>query len=468
MTIEIRPGTVVMVRAPLNDEELDLYLQALWGVRLGRKQVCEHHCSPFTAFADSFFARSRMSVWKGSRAFAGKTFSLAHLALTEEVALGAEVAVLGGSGSQSEKCLRYMDSAWARPSAPRGLLVGEPAKRKHTLTNGGSVTALPASPKSARSPHGSRLRIDEADEMDLWVFDSAMGITMSQPGIPTQTTIASTKQYASGTMAVIEERMRDGQLPAARAYSWCWRESAAAGWLDPAEVEQKRMEMIDSMFAAEVEMVDIDPADLAIHPDALAALFNPTLGREDGIEVVYEGGPGDEIVLEDPVEGAFYATGADWAKNSDWCACATIRWDVRPARVVAFRRDGRRPYPLMVAAVDRRVSTYPPRAGFYPGCHDATGVGTAIEDYLEADLDPVTMVGQVRKQLFADYILAIEAGEIRWPMIRWAYNEHRHCTRDHLWGSKHPPDSVVAGALAWRATMRRRRGGTLNRALVWG
>jgi len=54
-------------------------------------------------------------------------------------------------------------------------------------------------------------------------------------------------------------------------------------------------------------------------------------------------------------------------------------------------------------------------------------------------------------KLFADYVVGIETGDLLAPRIVYAHGEHRYCTNADLYGAGHPPDSMVAGALAWRA-----------------
>ena len=53
--------------------------------------------------------------------------------------------------------------------------------------------------------------------------------------------------------------------------------------------------------------------------------------------------------------------------------------------------------------------------------------------------------------LFRNYIGAIERHEIVCPRIDAFYTEHKYCGADNLFGSEHPPDTVVAMALAYHA-----------------
>jgi len=155
---------------PETDEELRAFLRERFGVALPATRVCPHHTPPFRAFADAYFARSPIAVWKASRGFGGKTFMLALLALTEAATLGAEVTVLGGSGEQSKRVHEYM-SRWS--SGVESLLDDDPTARLTRLNNGGRILALMASSRSVRGPHPQRLRLDECMVGETPVLTSA-------------------------------------------------------------------------------------------------------------------------------------------------------------------------------------------------------------------------------------------------------------------------------------------------------
>jgi hypothetical protein len=119
----------------------------------------------------------------------------------------------------------------------------------------------------------------------------------------------------------------------------------------------------------------------------------------------------------------------------------------------------------------------------FPGAlaHDSTGMGGHI---LGQWLDPSTrnavqgririaadrtvpllnvkMVGQPRADLFGAYIRAVDRGDIICPRIEPYYTEHKFCAVDDLFGNGHPPDSVVAMALAYHAFRTVRAPGDLG------
>src|SRR5947209_8593214 len=156
MATAIHDSTLVPVpiftRWPQNDAELWAFVAAVWGVEIPRVRICALHKSPFEAFADSFFARSPVSVWKASRGFGGKSYLLATLGVTEQLVFGADVTILGGSGAQSARVHEYMRTRWAARFAPRHLLIAEPTLYETRLSNGGRIRALMASQTSVRGP----------------------------------------------------------------------------------------------------------------------------------------------------------------------------------------------------------------------------------------------------------------------------------------------------------------------------
>ena len=97
----------------------------------------------------------------------------------------------------------------------------------------------------------------------------------------------------------------------------------------------------------------------------------------------------------------------------------------------------------------------------YPGvaAHDHTGGGRVVGEYVTAPILDVDMVWHRRRDLFIDYVAAIERHEITAPRVDPFYTEHRFCRVDDVFGSGHPPDTVVAMALAYHASREARAPG---------
>ena len=421
----------ILTEATLRD-----FVRLAWGVAIPDVQICPNHSTPWRAFASAYFARAPVTVWHGSRGFAGKSFLLATLGLTEAVTLSADVNVLGGSGEQSRRVLDHMRDRWAWDGAPAAMLTGE-ARTETRLTNGATIEALMASQASVRGSHPSRLRLDEVDEMALTILDAAMGQPMEQKGVKAQTVMSSTRQYADGTMTEILRRAEERGWP---VHEWCWRESLQPhGWLSQASVDQKRTEVTDGMWETEYDLQEPSPESRAIQPAAVEEMFDKTLGEFDGNAHEY-------IEIEEPQAGVTYATGADWARSKDWTVITTLRTDVRPMRVVAWERTGRMDWPVMITRYTDRRKRYPGS-----GLHDATGIGDVVQSYVaEAGM---ILSGQARADLLTEYIAAIERREIKYPLIHWTYSEHKYASREDVYSGgsvHHLPDSICAGALAWK------------------
>ena len=435
-------------RLPFRTEhELREFARLAWGLYLPDKKVCPTHTTPWRAFADAYFAKHPVAVWKGSRGLAGKTHLLSALSLTEAVALNADVNLLGGSGAQSARVLESTTQFWAHPSAPRGLLATAPGQTRTRLVprngdRGARIVALMASQTSVRGPHPQRLRLDEIDEMELPILDAALGQPMEARGVRQQVVMSSTHQYADGTMTAILRRAAEKGWP---VYEWCYRETLEPhGWLPVSQIEATRATVTQAMWDVEYELQEPNPGSRAINTDAVAWMFNREIGEYDGF-------PGEYLEIEAPVRGAHYGTGVDWARDKDWTIILTIRFDTTPFRVVAFERRGREPYPLMRARFEERLRRYPGGA-----CHDTTGgEGKAMDDELRGEAEAVILAGRTRSEILYEYVAAIERKEIAAPFIAHMEAEHRLASREDVFGggtgSKHLPDTICAGALAYRA-----------------
>lgn len=349
--------------------------------------------------------------------------------------LDADVTILGGSGEQSGRVLEYLQK-----------LTGdeENTKRRTIYRSGGRVTALMASSKSARGPHPQRMRLDEVDEMDIKILDAAMGQPMGTPQVAKQTVMSSTHHYPDQTFTEVLKRAGEKGWP---VYEWCYKETSAQpdGWLTQTEIDSKRGEVTAAMWSAEYDLQEPSPEGRAILPEKVEACFQSDLGE-------FTGEAGREIMIESPQSDALYAHGCDWAKEKDWTIIDTWRVDCRPMKRVCWLRTGRMAWPMMIGKFNDRVERYGGKA-----CHDKTGIGNVVDDYLTVKAEGIVLVGQVRADVFTDYIAAIENGTIVSPKITYCESEHKYCTNDDLRGLGHPPDSFVAGAMVFQAAGKKKR-----------
>lgn len=426
-----------------DDDDLDRVLRDYLGVVLPNTRCCTGHRTPWEAVHDAFFARSAVSIWKASRGLGGKSFTLSALSMAEALFLRADVNILGGSGVQSKRVLEAIQMMWEHPGAPRQCLVGQPGSQVQKFVWRNRIQALMASTKSVRGPHPQRLRLDEVDEMKMTILDPAMGQPMTKGWIMSQIVLASTHQYPNGTMTAMLKRAADKGWP---VFEWCYLENLEPrGWLSLAEVERKRAILTAQMWEVEIELQEPSAEGRAMDTPLVEQAFRP------------------DVVLEDPVEGATYGTGADWAKKKNWTFIVTIRTDVRPLRVVAVTRAQKLPWPVIVQMFDAQCRRYP---GVQ--MHDNTGLGQVVHDLLTVGAEPFDMVGRQRQELLSEYLKAIENKDLVWPRhqgekteqdkaLAQAYGEHKYATVEDIYkGGKdgstkhHLPDSISAAAFAWR------------------
>lgn len=439
---------------PRDRDELRVWLDRFANVQLPDRACRDGHTSPLDAVWEAYAAESPRTVWHASRGFGGKSVALACLVYLEAITLGAEVTLLGGSLEQSQRVHQYLNGErrslnhgrvfWEAAGAPRSLLEGDPTRRKTALRTGGSIEVLTASQKSVRGPHPQRLRGDEIDEMDQAIWDAAQGQAQEAAGIREQTVGSSTWQNAKGTMTNEFKQARQMGWPVRR---WCWECTLDenGGWLSR-EAALRKFETIPAhMRQVEYDLEEPSSEGTLFDRDALDAMFDNHPSR-----LAYEGGLNTEYRFEPAESGAEYAAGGDWGKARDRSIIIVLRIDVEPVRVVYYRHMGRIPFPQMVEAFNAVVEEYDAVA-----CHDATGIGAVIDDYLEVMSEAVVMVGKRRSDLFGQYVVGIEAEEILCPDIGYLRDEHKWCTVGDVYtghGERgHPPDTVVAMAMAWRA-----------------
>ena len=434
------------------DRDVLAWIEATFGVHIPAVACCPGHVAPAQAFCDALFARAPVALWIASRGFGGKTFLLALLAAANAILFETDVIILGGSGQQSARVVECLHRLLAAGQVPPAWLASAPTFTKITLAWGNTIQALKASQPAVRGAHPTRLLLDEIDEMELRILEAAQGQPMDRDGVRAQTVMSSTHQYPDGTVTAMRRRAAELGWPVSQ---WCYRETLAPhGWLTEDQVVRKRGELSRTMWAVEYELQEPSAEGRAIDPAAVERMFDATLGTHitaGDLEHLWRGQPGPpaERAWPDPA-GAWYCIGVDWAQKRHYTVAVVVRCDTTPLQVVAVYRAQRRPWPEMTERVGALLDEFPG-----PATHDATGAGSAIGEFpaLEAhrQLQGVTMVGRDRVDLFRNYIAAIERDEIVCPRIDVFYTEHLYCGEDDLFGSGHPPDTVVAMALAYHA-----------------
>lgn len=453
----------VIQRPPQTDDELYEVVYTLWGVKIPRTPVCVDHTTPFQAFADAFFARSPISIWKASRGLGGKSRTLAYLALTEAVLLKADVNILGGSGAQSQNVHEAMRAGWNFPLAPDHMLINETINESR-LTNGAKVKALLASQRSVRGPHPQRLRLDEIDEMDVEILDASLGQPMPTQEVDSQVVLSSTHQYPDKTMS---EMLRRAGMQNWPVYEWCYKESSndIDGWLPDYHIKRVKSTITQRMWEVEFDLQEPTIGSRAFDTDMVEKMFtgyqaeDRLVSTHDPSQVFkhHDVEHGEQYEFEEPdLKWGEYVTGADWAKEQDWTVIATFRVDCEPWKLVAFSRTRRKPYPFMVKMFNKRLARFPGAA-----IHDATGLGNVISDYIDERVKGFILTGRQRDDLLSEYVNAVENQRVISPKIETAYSEHKYCSVEDMYGrgkDHHLPDSVCAMALCWNLRNRVTRG----------
>lgn len=444
----------------VEEEDLALFLDKAFGVRIPRVAVCEGHVSPWFAFCEAFFARVPVSIWVGARGLGGKTFMMGTLALAEAILLGASVNVLGGSGEQSARLLETHEVLWRHPDAPRELLRSAPAAHRTRLKGGAKILALKASQHSARGGHPHRLRMDEVDDMDRAILKAALGQVGPAAGVPSQVVLGGTYHLPDGTMRyVLKELSKEKAWPIRR---WCWRESLVAngGWLTDEKLERTRVTVPASMWAVEYDLQEPSAEGRIFSEDQLKVLFQKELGEvKTGLSEAWRADALPTLVV--------YAHGQDLAEERHHSVRVGLKCDERPWRIVDYERSRGVAYEVTAMRFRSALTSLPGPSRF-----DKTGPGTMFDRLLLYN-EQGELVGPIdrceglkttpglgrgpgtisRALLLGQYATAVSQGELVGPSIETLEEEHRYANQDQLFGKGHPPDGIVACALAYDAAL---------------
>lgn len=447
-----RHGRYALTRPPRDDEELHGLVYALWGVNIPRTRVCDDHVAPFEWFSDCFFRRVPLGVALGSRGLSGKSYAMSALGLTTSVVLGVDVNLLGGSLAQSMNLHTHMQAAWESDGAPR-YMIQKLGNTEIKLTNKSRITPLTASQKTVRGPHPAQLCLDEIDEMDPEIYESALGQPMDQVNhvgvtIGPQVAVTSTLQYADGNMMRVMNEARERGLG---VYSWCYHESAnpVDGWLTQEQILHKKQTVSRERWRVEYELGEPSIGNRAFHtPD---------------VETAFNGDPADGLVKQsrDYEEYGFetfklnedYIIAADWARSQDMTVITVWKATRLPMELVYYVRMNHLPWPVMIKKFNVLQKKF--RA---TGIHDATGLGDVVASLIDGDVWDFKMTGAQRDDMLSEYVAAVERGKVSGPRINSLYTAHKYCSVEDLFSRSkefHLPDEVCSAALAWQVAGER-------------
>lgn len=263
-------GECFELKAPRTKEHFAVYCATVLNNRFPFPVSDNEHCinngheSPLDAIWDAYAEENDFLIWYAMRG-SGKTYSLSMLSWMESLfKRRCKTTVLGGSLEQSTKAVGYLQYLWDLFGTlsenqfvsnqlelfKKDILVnGAVAGRGYKLTNGSEVQALAASPKSVRGPHPQKLRLDELDEMEETIYNSALGQPKANYGIKDNIVISSTLHHPFGLMTkVIDERDEIG----ATLYQWCvYDVMEPYGFWSVEEVERRQRQMPVEMWDSE-------------------------------------------------------------------------------------------------------------------------------------------------------------------------------------------------------------------------
>lgn len=442
---------VYLPRPPMTKDELWETVRVLWGVEIPRMAICPGHVAPFDAFAEGYFGNTaNWALWYGSRG-TGKSLMLALLALTKAAILEINVALLGGSMAQSQNVQEHIENLLLYPAAPRYAVKAQ-IQTQITFNGGNWIRPLPASQKTVRGPHPQMTALDEIDEMDIKVYNAAMGQAMKKPNargieIDEMVVASSTWQNPVGTFQTVRDEALKKGLP---VRTWCFQEvlktpQNPTGWMDPDFIERKRASVPAELFRVEYELGEPAGGSRAFDLTKLNEYFvdmEPVRERHTGND--------DEWVFEEPEVTGWYAMGTDWAKEEDKTVFVVMRIDEEPRRCVYLRRVNRKPWPEMIEMFNQVMKNYGAVA-----THDGTGIGNVVNDLIDERAQKFIMSGRQRTDMLVTYITAVEQGEYRLPRNTPSFDAHKATTVEEVYApgkwNSHLADDVAAFALAHRA-----------------
>lgn len=140
---------------------------------------------------------------------------------------GCEIASAGATLSQAQRCYDYFDGYLDLPWFERftekykkriGHDFVEKRIQKETLFHTGSkLEILTGSEKGLRSPHPHKARLDEIDEMEWGLIQTALSMTRSEENIRGQNVFTSTRQKERGPM---QRLLDEAEKKGIAVYEW--------------------------------------------------------------------------------------------------------------------------------------------------------------------------------------------------------------------------------------------------------
>jgi hypothetical protein len=191
-------------------------LASYWNVAVVARPVCRLHAAPLDFLTAWIHGRPAISLVHGPRG-GGKSYLAAlatHVNSMRHDRHGA--SILGGSLAQSEQVYGALSDfeAARRDSSPFESFT----RTRATYITGSEVSILAASRTSVRGPHVPTLILDEVDEIDPEIRESATGMCMERRGVSPMLCMLSTWHRVDGPMGELLKRAEHGEYP---SYTFC-------------------------------------------------------------------------------------------------------------------------------------------------------------------------------------------------------------------------------------------------------
>jgi hypothetical protein len=185
-------------------------LAANHGITLAPHAVCRGHCTPLDWLEAMIFDRPRRTLLWGPRGGSKSLSGGFAVHLLSILTTGHGTKILGGSEAQSQQIFGALKQFETAPATGDWTPIRDLRAKSATYANGSEVSYIPASRRSVRGPHVPLLLLDEVDEIDAEILESAMGMAMSIRGTSTAVAAMSTYHRVGGNMASFVERAEAG------------------------------------------------------------------------------------------------------------------------------------------------------------------------------------------------------------------------------------------------------------------
>ncbi len=171
---------------------------------------------PPSSCSRQFLERPSLALWHGPRGSGKSYLSAIETHLTSRFNPRHSTRILGGSLSQSEQIYEALQESIMGGRGEYGSDADTLARLLKSAAfyhNGSNVSLLAASPTSVRGPHVPSLKLDEVDEIEPDIRESAMGMAMEKRGCRSSVLMTSTWHRVAGPMADLMDRGCNGAFP---------------------------------------------------------------------------------------------------------------------------------------------------------------------------------------------------------------------------------------------------------------